>query len=576
VPSWDVEIVPNGIPTDGAQAIYQKLSALLGHNPSAATIAWTIWKNRWRPYTPVVVKPDVSDTIAMVIKQLHSELPGVRADPSSVRNYVNDPQLSLSHILGYTGVMDSSTYSLYHKLYPIEHAGLTDQVGMQGIEASMDPYLHGVNSIDEVEVDAGERPIRVLRHGRTVAGDSIYVTIDSNLQRQVAADLQTGLDRLNVRQGVAILEDVHTGQILSMVSLPSYDNNWYAGGISAKHLAALMKDPAQPQLNLATQGQFPQGSIFKVITATAALQTGAVNADTIVDDNGAIQLPGHTYNGWARGGLGPMNIVSALALSSDIYFYTVAGGNPEQPAVGHAGATAVARYSRLYGLGQPTGIELPEQPGFVPSPAWYNSPSTLGTSIRPNASYTWHIGDTYNMAIGQGFNLATPLQMVNVTATIANGGTLYRPTLIKEIVGRLQPRRGITRRTTVIQPFVPQAIRDHFVNPANLQLIQQGMHQGVSNSWSTGTSYYVYDPRIDAAGKTGTAEAPTGGVDAWWIGYAPFNHPKVAVVVMVPNAGGEGAFAAAPIAHKLFEDYFHLKADPNPLDNVQAMLVGAR
>jgi penicillin-binding protein 2 len=263
--------------------------------------------------------------------------------------------------------------------------------------------------------------------------------------------------------------------------------------------------------------------------------------------------------------------VGAIAKSSDIYFYTVAGGNPNvSPNMPSVGATRLAHWARLLGLGDTTGIELPgEETGLVPSPAWYMRQKW---PIR-NPGDVWHIGDTYNMAIGQGFNLATPLQMLNVTATIANGGTLYRPTLIQKVMGRIEPRRGTTASNTTIQPFVPQAIRDHFVDPANLELIREGMHQGVSTSWSTGTSVLAYDPRIEIAGKTGTAEA-IGGPDAWWMGFAPYEHPKVAVLVMVPHANGEGAFAAAPIAHKVFEDYFHLPATPDWVGDVKAELVG--
>lgn len=575
-PSWNVEIIPHGIPPSQATRIYNRLSQLLNHDPSPAKIAWMVWSNRWRPYAPASIKQRVSDDTAMIIKQLHSQLPGVRAEPSSVRQYALDSQLSLSHILGYTGVITPQQYTLARQMYHGEQYGQIDQAGRDGIELSMDAYLHGINSTDEVEVDAGERPVRVLHHGTTVPGDSVYLTIDSNLQQQVANDLQTALQKLNVRQGVAVVEDVRNGQILALVSLPSYNNNWFSGQISTKHWNTIARDPSHPLNDLATAGEYSPGSTYKVITAAAALQTGAVTADTVVDDTGSIKLGEKTFYGWMAGGLGPMNIVSALALSSDIYFYTVAGGNPNL-AVNppHAGATAVARYAQMLGLGQPTGIELPgEAAGLVPSPAWYNG-LKIGDLRRPSADYSWHIGDTYNTAIGQGFNLATPLQMANVAAAIANGGTLYRPHVVAKIVGRVVPRRGTLRKPEFVQPFVPSVIRQGFISQANLSLIQQGMHRGVNAcNFSGGTSYYVCDRRIDAAGKTGTTEIVGHPPHAWWIGYAPFNHPRIAVAVLVPYANSEGAYAAAPIAHKIFEDYFHVAPKPNPLDNVQQQLVG--
>jgi penicillin-binding protein 2 len=344
-----------------------------------------------------------------------------------------------------------------------------------------------------------------------------------------------------------------------------------------------MNNPDHPLIDLATAGQFPPGSTFKLITGTAALQTGVVNVDTYIDDTGSINLGVRTFYGWKAGGLGPMNIVSAISHSSDIYMYTVAGGNPVTNWGPGIGAERLAAYARMFGLGQKTGIQLPdEMPGFVPSPSWYNSLKPGSTPIRPAADYTWHIGDTYNMAIGQGYNLETPLQMVNVAATIANGGTVYQPQILEKIVGRVVPRVGVSHQNQTIQPFVPAILRRNFISPGNLALIQQGMHEAVTLPNWQGTGYLVQDPRVDAAGKTGTAEVGDLPPHAWWVGYAPFNNPQVAISVLVPNAGGEGAYVAAPIAHKILEDYFHLPAakpkTPGPcgcwLDDVQQVLVG--
>lgn len=585
-PSWNVTIVPHGIPPGRASAIYARLAQLLQNDPTAAEIAGKVQSSQWRPYAPAPIKANVPFDTAMVIKQLHSELPGVRADPSSLRQYRTDVQFSLSHILGYTDAISQDQYLADRRLYPGERFGLTDDVGRTGIELAFDSYLHGINGTEQVEVDAGERPVRVMRRVQSVPGDSIYLTIDWNLQQQVAADLGAALNQLHLRQGVAIVEDVRTGEILSMASLPSYDDNWFSGGISTAHYDSLLHDPADPMNDLAIAGQFPPGSTFKIITATAALQTGVADANRTIDDTGSIKLCSvyvasacQTYFGWNPSGLGNMNVVSALAESSDIYFYTVAGGNPNDGPMPFVGADRLAHYARLLGLGTPTGIELPgEARGLVPSQTWFDS---LPVGPLKNPGDSWHIGDTYNMAIGQGFNDATPLQMVNLTATIANGGTLYQPHIVQRIVGRTLPRRGVTAYPGTIQPFVPVAIRRNFISPTNLELIQEGMHHSVDwGSSGLGTSFLVTDRRIDAAGKTGTAEVTGHPPHAWWLGYAPYNHPKIAVAVMVPYSGGEGAYVAAPIAHKIFEDYFHLRpTKPNWLVDVQALLAfpgGAR
>ena len=580
-PSWSVYIVPHGIPKHHAAQIYSQLASLLHGEPSAQEITGMVATHQWQPYAPFVVKPKVSADVAMVIKQLHSQLPGVSADPSSIRQYVKDAEFSLSHILGYTGEIDQDSYGPDQRTYPVEHFGTTDQIGRTGIEDSMDAYLHGINGTDEVEVDAGERPVRILRHGTTVPGDSIYLTIDWKLQQQVAQDLAAALNHLGLTQGVAILEDVHTGEILSMVSLPSYDDNLFSGGISTRQYQALLNASGQPLNDLAVSGIFPPGSTYKVITASAALQTHVADINRYIDDTGSIRLCSvydasscKVYWGWAPGGLGPVNVVGALSQSSDIYMYTVAGGNPNDGPMPIIGANRLAAYARLYGLGQPTGIELPsEAKGLVPSQSWYDG--LKPTPGLKNPGDSWHIGDTYNMAIGQGFNDATPLQMVNVAASIANGGVRYHTRVIRRITGQVIPRKGALARPQTIQPFVPSIAGQGFIDPANLQLIQEGMHQSVNLGFPTGTSFAVTDKRIDAAGKTGTAESgTTTPPHAWWIGYAPFNHPKVAVCVMVPYAGGEGAFVAAPIAHKVLEDYFHLPSNkPNWLDDVKQELV---
>jgi len=247
-PSWNAEIVPHGVPYGQQTAVYRLLSRLMGNKPTPAQIAAAVVANTWRPYTPFVVKAGIRPETAMAIKQLHTLLPGVRADPAAARTYFDDPNLSLSHIVGYAGRIGATQYASDRRTYPKEHFGPNDLAGQVGIEAMLDQYLHGVNGTDQVEVDAGERPVRFLRHGVTVPGDSIYLTINAKLQQQVAADLQAGMNKLAVRQGVAIVEDVHSGQILSMVSLPGYNTNWFSAGtgVSQKQYSALLNDPAHP------------------------------------------------------------------------------------------------------------------------------------------------------------------------------------------------------------------------------------------------------------------------------------------------------------------------------------------
>ena len=555
-PSWNIEIVPHGIPSAKSTQIYHLLSTTLGGKPSAAEIRNLVWQGRFRPYEPAIIKTDVTTQTAMIVIEYHNRLPGVRADPGAVRHYREDNGLfSLSHILGYAGLIDGPTYKLYRSTYPRAGVSLLDQTGKTGIEYQLDPYLHGVNGTQRVEVDAGERPVRVLHSDGGVPGDSVHLTLDWKLQQKVSRDLAAALAHVGLRRGVAILEDVQTGAVRAMVSLPSFNANDFSHRVSAKEFGALMNDPAHPLNDMATAGVFPPGSTYKIITAAAALQSHVIDGSTVVNDNGQIKIPCafttgtcQTYMGWfPPPGLGPMNIQSALAQSSDIFFWTVAGGNPNLGSRPYVGVDRLSRFAKLFGMGSPTGIDLPgEAAGLV-----------------PHRTSQWHIGDTYNMAIGQGDDLATPLQMVNITATIANGGTLYQPKIIGSLSGRVDPKRGILRKSRALQSFVPTVMRRNFIAPENIALIQSGLHASVQ-PFPKGTSYNVVDNRIDPAGKTGTAEdhpenqPNVAAADAWWVGYAPFSQPKVAVVVLVPNAGSEGAFTAAPIARKLLDDYFNL------------------
>ena len=307
-----------------------------------------------------------------------------------------------------------------------------------------------------------------------------------------------------------------------------------------------------PLYDSATQGTYPPGSIYKVITATAGLATGVITPSTIVDDTGSLQkYPGtRVYNGWQPApGLGDMNVVSAIAESSDIYFYEVAGGGPAGGAgiPGNGlGPYRLGRWARRYALGQNTGIELQDSTGLVPSPRELSL-----TEHRP-----WTYGDSYNMGIGQGGNLVTVIQMARVASAIANGGNLVRPTLLQGITGPNGHR--------ILHGFnygaVPDVVRPHFVPRWITGLIGQGMRDGLMhNSFGLGTSAGQVDPRTEAAGKTGTAQDPNG-VDAWWIGFAPYNHPKIAVAVCFPHSNTEGAWGAAPVASKIILDYEHKNA----------------
>lgn len=381
------------------------------------------------------------------------------------------------------------------------------------------------------------------------AGHSLILTVDLDLQQAATEALQEGMRRAGSESGVVVAMDPQTGEILALVSLPSYDNNLFIGGISEEDYEALQSDPNHPLVDHALSGLYPPGSAFKPIVATAGLEEGVINRHSTLNCPGTIWLPhrfapddpslAQPFYCWYKPGHGSLNVVGAIAQSCDIFFYKLAGGYQDFPGLG---LPMTAYYARLFGFGEPTGIDLPgESSGLIPSEDWKRL--TYGES--------WVTGDTYNMAIGQGYVLVTPLQLLNATAAIANGGTLYRPQVVREV----RDAEG-----QIIRPFQKEIIRQLPVSPENLALIREGMQGAVA--W--GTARRADLPGITVAGKTGSAEYP-GPRDskgrlpthAWFTAFAPAEEPEIALVVFL-EGGGEGSVTAVPVAAQILAHYFGL------------------
>jgi penicillin-binding protein 2 len=318
-----------------------------------------------------------------------------------------------------------------------------------------------------------------------------------------------------------VVQDVKNGEILALVSWPSFDPTPFATGISESEYQKLLTDPRRPLFNRAISASFPPGSTFKLVTATAALEEKVITPSTLIDDKGFIAVGSFIFKGWAPEGLGLVNLETAIAKSSDIYFYTVGGGYGSQRGVG---VEKLADWARRLGLGAETGIDLVgEVSGLVPDEEW-----KLAARGEP-----WYIGNTYHMSIGQGDVLVTPLQLNNLVVAIANGGTLFKPFLVKDVP--------------------PEILRADVASAETLDLVRQGMRAAASPG---GTAYPVYDFKVAVAGKTGTSE--TGGKEkthAWFTCFAPFESPEIAVTVFLEE-GGEGSHDTAPVARQILENYF--------------------
>ena len=566
VPAFQVVIIPAYLPEDEVrrETELRRLAALLGVPYSGSDSqpglrerverVLDVGSVAYAPYEPLVVASNVDRTVALIIAQGQEfAFPGVRVDVVSRRQY---PYGSLvSQLVGYMGAIPAEKAQEYTgKGYD----PAADRIGYAGVEATMESWLRGTPGQRYQETDILGRVVRVL--GGEIPptpGHNVYLTIDLELQQVAQQALQKGMDRVNSRRGVVIAMHPQTGEILAMVSLPTYDNNLFAEGISLEEYSRLLEDPHRPLLNHAIADQLPPGSIFKIVLAAAALQEGVLTARTRLNCPGTIMLPNKYYPNdperaqpfycWQRSGHGWLDIIHAIAFSCDIFFYQVGGGYERFEGLG---LDRIVQYAQLFGLGETTRVELEQEaPGLVPTARWKRL--TIGEN--------WSTGDTYNLSIGQGYLLVTPLQMLNVMAAAANGGTLYRPRIVHHITDA---------QGNMVRPFRPEIIRTLPISPENWSLIQQGVEGAVV--YGTATRAQVAGVRV--AGKTGTAqfcddiarqmdicrEGYAQPTHAWFMAYAPVESPEIALIVFIYN-GGEGSTAAVPVAQEILEWYFHPK-----------------
>jgi penicillin-binding protein 2 len=410
--------------------------------------------------------------------------------------------------------------------------------------------LRGRPGQKRTEVDSAGRELRVLGTDRARPGQNVVLTLDLPLQREITRLLSEEMPRVEAASAVAI--DPRNGQVLAMVHLPAYDNNLFSREISDDEFKGLLDDPRRPLVNGAIADAYSPGSIFKIVTAVAALQLDVVKPDTRFECTGALTFPSRESPGgigripcWAVHG--PQDVATALACSCNVFFYQIGGGDPRGGVAG-VGIDRLGDWAKAFGLGEASGIDLPsEADGFFPSQLWK----------RRTYREAWVRGDTYNVSIGQGYLAATPLQFANVAATIANGGRLYRP----QVVLRTTDERGATLRD-----FRPELIRDLRLDPARLAMVQRGLRYGLQigrteNGTSfTGTSWEWGLRDLPIAGKTGTAEwgtpdasghLPTHG---WFTGYAPFDAPEIALSIFLKR--GRGPNDAARLARGILAYYF--------------------
>ena len=503
-PVYDVVLIPQEIPTSQErEKIFDRLAEEL--KSSANHFRQTYQKQYRAPFAPIVLSADISKEQAIRLEEQFFQVPGVFIQVRPVRYY--HQKSAGAHLMGYLGEIDRV------ELRRLKSYGykIRDLVGQAGIEQDFDLDLRGENGGTQVEVDHKGKIVRVLGHRSPARGKDIQLTLDARLQAQAQHLLE------DVR-GAIIVMDPWTGEILAMTSSPSFDPNAFIDKRRQDEIEAWLKRSDSPFLNRALAAYVP-GSIFKIVTATAGLEKGRITPNSSFVCSGVFELGGHPFRCWREGGHGPEDLSQALTHSCNVYFYHLGL---------LLGVDAIHETAKSYGLGQLTGIGLTgEAPGLVPSRRWKLQ------SIRES----WYDGETVNFAIGQGYLLLTPIQVVRMIAAVANGGQLVQPYLLKRI-GSVEVALHQSRSTGI--------------NPQTLKVISDGLKRVIADP--TGTGQLAHSAKVSIAGKTATAETSEGVSHAWFIGFAPIEKPQIAIVIFIEH-GGAGGLSAAPRARQLVESY---------------------
>lgn len=468
VATWAVKITPSELPFGRRDEVAQRLSGLLGIQ--ATDILTTLDSAPGSRFDPVRIAQDVPEETARVVSESSADLPGVEVVVETRRAYPDGPLLA--HILGYTGAIDPDTFE---RLKPKGYMA-DDLIGKSGVESVFESQLRGTYGIQLVEKDATGRNVQVLSNKQeAVPGASLTLTIDRTIQREATQALKWGMRAAGLKRGVFIVMNPQTGEVLALVSLPSYDNNLFARGISTKDFGRLINDRNKPLTNHAVQAHYPPGSTYKLVAGTGGLQDKKITAQTRLQTRGYLTLSGTRFYDWNRRGFGACNLKCGFGHSSDTYFFQVAG---------MLGADRLAYWGRQYGFGRPTGIDLPgEAAGIVPSNQW--KIDALGQPMFG--------GEVYQSGIGQGYDVVTPIQLINAYAALANGGKVYRPQLVREVVAA---------DGTVIRPFEPDLIREMPVSQKTLREMRLAARATVTMRHT----YNLVDMPVKVAGKSGTAE----------------------------------------------------------------------
>jgi penicillin-binding protein 2 len=526
-PSFDVSLYRQDVPD--MEALIPTLSRVLSLDPQRLR-ARLEGARGIPPHQALKIKTDITRKELAAVETRRLDLPGVVVDMVIRRHY---PHKNLaSHLIGYLGEISAQEMEMdefaNHKLGYL--------VGKYGIEQKFEFELMGENGGRQIEVNALGQKIRILGQVEPNPGNNVYLTLDLELQKAAEAAMAG-------KHGAVVAMNPQNGDILAMVSKPDFDPNLFSRGISPENWKSIVDNPAHPLQNRATQGQYPPGSIFKILVAMAGLEERMITPETVFQCNGVYPFGNREYQCWKKEGHGQVNLRRAIVESCDIYFYQLGM---------RLGVNRIAKYASAAGLGSPTGFPLGrEKPGLVPTSSW---------KMR-RFGVPWQGGENLSAAIGQGYNLVTPLQIACTLSALFNGGKYYQPRIAESI----RAPHG-----EVLREFPPLVMRNIPISPETIEFVREALWGVVHSPGGTGARARVEG--FNVAGKTGTSQivqrregkpepaSPELQDHAWFAGFAPAFNPEIVVVVLVEHGGGGGA-AAAPVAKQVLESYYRGKKD---------------
>jgi len=541
-PSFDVSVMRQDVVD--ASSLLERLARLLPADLDALERRWKEG-TRFPVYRPVPLAQDVSRDTVERIQEHSRDLPGVLTEVRPVRNYLAEGDAA--HLVGYLGEITEE--ELASDRYDGYRPG--DYVGKIALEKSFESYLNGQAGRRLVEVDVKGKLLRQLQMEPPLPGNRMFLTLSQDLQE--AANQAFG-----DQSGAAVALDVHSGEVLALVSQPTFDPGHFARGIGSDEWQTLLTDSRKPLQNKVLSGLYSPASTFKMVVALAALREKPSNAQRVIDCSGRFELGGSTFRCWKKDGHGPTGLKKALRESCDVWFYQVGL---------ELGIEKLATAAREFGLGAPVGFPLPgEKEGVIPSRAWK----------RERFNAPWYGGETVIAAIGQGFVLSTPIQLAVMTAALANGGDVYRP----QIIRRIENWDG-----DILLQTEPELVRRAEFSDNAWSLVRQGLVAAVNEAHGTGWAAHL--DTVTVAGKTGTSQVVRRKSDeeeelaaeeqqevpyrfrphALFVAYAPADDPQIAVAVVVEH-GQHGGSAAGPIAKAIFKEYFRLQKQRNK-DNAE-------